>query len=328
MVKRSFILAAVALVSLGVAQQKAPATPVQDPSHAPTEVGVAPDPLDTASIEGVTFAEKAKEVYVPLREFAELINWELAYDEESKETLFEGKVVPTEAMRTLFDGTTLVAMSSLPAMGIEVQQVTNTLYGVKVEGRSYEVTIPEKFVEVSIGHQVMRAWQGRRLVMKTNVSSGAPGHATPMGKYKTGPIKQADKVSSIYESAPMPWSVQVVGDIFVHGSNSVPRYPASHGCIRMPLTGRNAARYFFKWVDLGVRVNILASWSDEAQNLIALEPDGADQLAKNGHVTPPTKVGTPPVRKKKIVASTTPRKPIVVPKPNPNAFIGPKKPGG
>ncbi|HQZ29032.1 MAG TPA: L,D-transpeptidase, partial [Verrucomicrobiales bacterium] len=97
--------------------------------------------------------------------------------------------------------------------------------------------------------QTLRAYEGNRVVLKTNISSGR-NRATPTGRYSAG-YKDPDHYSSLYHSAPMPWSVQVSGNIFIHGSSSVPNYPASHGCIRVPLTGRNAAKRFFQWVDPG-----------------------------------------------------------------------------
>jgi hypothetical protein len=51
--------------------------------------------------------------------------------------------------------------------------------------------------------------------------------------------------SSIYDNVPMPWSVQVVGDIFMHGFETLPDYPASAGRIRLPLDGGNPAEWLF-----------------------------------------------------------------------------------
>jgi hypothetical protein len=51
--------------------------------------------------------------------------------------------------------------------------------------------------------------------------------------------------------------VQVNGHVFIHGFTSVPGYPASHGCVRVPLTGGNPARFFYEWVDAGTPVEIL-----------------------------------------------------------------------
>ena len=112
-----------------------------------------------------------------------------------------------------------------------------------------------KRVEIDLSAQKLRAYQGNRLVMKTNISSGR-NRATPTGRFSAGPYKSAEHYSSLYHNAPMPWSVQVSGNIFIHGFSSVPRYPASHGCIRVPISGSNPARRFFNWVDVGTPIHI------------------------------------------------------------------------
>ena len=111
-----------------------------------------------------------------------------------------------------------------------------------------------KRVEINLTEQRLRAYEGRRLVLNTNISSGR-NRATPTGRFKAG-YKDADHYSSLYHNAPMPWSVQVSGNIFIHGFTSVPDYPASHGCIRLPLTGRNPAKRFFEWVEAGTPIAI------------------------------------------------------------------------
>ncbi|TYM56958.1 hypothetical protein FYL96_26935 [Salmonella enterica subsp. enterica serovar Typhimurium] len=119
----------------------------------------------------------------------------------------------------------------------------------------------------------------------------------------------------------MPWATEVYGDIFIHGFTSVPHHPASHGCIRTPLTGKNPAHFIFNWLDIGVRVNILADWSDEARDLIALEEGGADKLATDGQFTPPTGIGKPP--RHNTATKKPAKKPITIPKPDPTKFQGP-----
>lgn len=327
--KKGFLLALLAVASLGWSQAQTP-PPTQtkpgDVMSEPTEIGKEPNQGDQTKIEAVTFNEAPGVVFVPMRELAEMVGWELAYDEPSETTTLNAHPVPEKAMRTLWAGTTLVDISALKEMGAEVVQQDSKNYAIKIDERPYQVVIPDKFVEVSVSRQLMRAWQGSRLVMKTKVSTGMSGHATPLGKFKTGPVKVPMKYSSLYESAPMPWSVQVVGDIFTHGSNSVPGYPASHGCVRMPLTGKNAARFFYRWVDLNVRYNIVSDWTDEAKELIAMEEQGPEELSVEGKIKPPTGVGKPP-RRKPVAAKRTVRKPVVIAKPDPSKFLGPSLPG-
>nr|NIP95410.1 L,D-transpeptidase family protein [Akkermansiaceae bacterium] len=81
--------------------------------------------------------------------------------------------------------------------------------------------------------------------------------STPTGSFRAGPYKARRHYSSRYDNAPMPWSVQVTGHIFIHGFTSVPRYPASHGCIRLPLDGGNPARFFYEWIDKGTPIRVI-----------------------------------------------------------------------
>lgn len=126
--------------------------------------------------------------------------------------------------------------------------------GGQMRERTGSVFGGPKRVEINLTSQTLRAYEGNRLVMKTRISSGRNG-ATPTGSFRAG-WKHADHYSSLYNNAPMPWSVQVSGNIFVHGFTSVPNYPASHGCIRVPITGTNPAKRFFNWVDSGTPIRI------------------------------------------------------------------------
>jgi lipoprotein-anchoring transpeptidase ErfK/SrfK len=108
--------------------------------------------------------------------------------------------------------------------------------------------------------QELRAYQGDRLVLKTRISTGALGKRTPTGTYAAGPLKSRMHFSSLYNNAPMPYSVQLAGHIFIHGFRSVPSVPASHGCIRVPLTGGNPARWFYRWVEIGTPVTVQNEW--------------------------------------------------------------------
>jgi len=67
----------------------------------------------------------------------------------------------------------------------------------------------------------------------STVSTGKPGHRTPTGVF-TILQKQVEHYSSLYDSAPMPFMERLTWDgVALHGG-SLPGYPASHGCIRLP----------------------------------------------------------------------------------------------
>ncbi len=151
----------------------------------------------------------------------------------------------------------IVALSTLPVEGRDGP--LNRLFSAskkesrETRGRNSIFGGPKR-VEINLTDQKLRAYEGNRLVMQTHISSGR-NRATPTGRVSAG-YKDADHYSSLYHNAPMPWSVQVRGNIFIHGFTSVPDYPASHGCVRVPLTGNNPAKRFFHWVDPGTPIRI------------------------------------------------------------------------
>lgn len=86
----------------------------------------------------------------------------------------------------------------------------------------------------------------------STVSTGRPGHLTPTGVF-TVLEKQVTHFSSIYDSAPMPFMQRLTwGGVALHGGQ-LPGYPASHGCIRLPI---GFARLIYPVTSLGMTVVI------------------------------------------------------------------------
>ncbi len=116
-----------------------------------------------------------------------------------------------------------------------------------------------KRAEVDITNQVLRAYEDEKLVFETPVSTGKRDGSTPRGHFTVG-VKHRFHYSKRYHNAPMPFSVQISGHVFIHGFSQVPAYPASHGCIRVPLTGENPAMWFFNWAEPGMPVDVSGRW--------------------------------------------------------------------
>lgn len=86
----------------------------------------------------------------------------------------------------------------------------------------------------------------------STVSSGAPGHETPTGVF-TILQKNKNHRSSTYNNAPMPNMQRLTWKgIALHAGN-LPGYPASHGCVRLPL---KFSELLFKSTTLGMTVVI------------------------------------------------------------------------
>lgn len=110
-------------------------------------------------------------------------------------------------------------------------------------------------VLVSIpGQWVVVYRNGTRIGMST-CSTGKPGHTTPAGVFV---ILQKDKDhhSSTYNNASMPYMERLTWQgVALHAGN-LPGYPASHGCVRLPL---EFAKLLFGVTTLGTPVIVANS---------------------------------------------------------------------
>ena len=89
-------------------------------------------------------------------------------------------------------------------------------------------------IVVDLLTQMAYAYRGDKLVGATTISSAKKGMVTPLGFWsilEKRPFYRSKK----YENAPMPFMQRIDGyGIAFHGGNN-PGYPASHGCIRLPM---------------------------------------------------------------------------------------------
>lgn len=82
--------------------------------------------------------------------------------------------------------------------------------------------------------QMAYVYRADKLVGAASISTARQGHITPLGEW-TILEKRPFYRSKKYDNAPMPWMERFdeYGTAFHGGEN--PGYPASHGCIRMPV---------------------------------------------------------------------------------------------
>jgi len=138
--------------------------------------------------------------------------------------------------------------------------LTTALYGMALQGSQASFWHVQEggpqHVVIDKSQQVLRAYEGNRVVLQTHISTGRRGRETPNGRFHAQ-SKSLMHYSRLYGNAPMPYSVQIAGNYFIHGFASVPSYPASHGCIRVPV---DTAREFYNWVRPGTPVDIVGGW--------------------------------------------------------------------
>ncbi|MBV7520311.1 L,D-transpeptidase family protein [Ensifer sp. ENS12] len=106
---------------------------------------------------------------------------------------------------------------------------------------------------VSKDQQSLVVYDGDAVIATSPVSTGKAGHATPTGIFSILEKRRHHK-SNIYSNAPMPFMQRLTwSGIALHGSNHVPDYPASHGCVRLPSA---FAASLYKMTERGVHVLI------------------------------------------------------------------------
>ncbi len=105
-------------------------------------------------------------------------------------------------------------------------------------------------ISVSISKQRVRIYDANGFFAEAPVSTGMSGHPTPMGVFS---VIQKHKWhhSNIYSGAPMPYMQRITWSGVAMHAGVLPGYPASHGCIRMPMA---FAVKMWNWTRMGARV--------------------------------------------------------------------------
>jgi hypothetical protein len=107
-------------------------------------------------------------------------------------------------------------------------------------------------IVVSLADQRLYAYHNLQLIAWSNISSGRPSHETPTGTF-TVSQKDVDHHSSLYDDASMPFFMRLTDTAVGLHAGFLPGYPASHGCVRLPL---GMARELYGCVDMGTSVEI------------------------------------------------------------------------
>jgi hypothetical protein len=135
---------------------------------------------------------------------------------------------------------------------------------------------------------------GVRIAVST-VSTGKPGYETQPGVY-TILQKHKEHFSNLYDDAPMPFMQRLTWTGTALHAGRIPGYPASHGCVRLPL---EFARRLFDVSALGMTVIVAAEHSEPvlvhpgllAPDAVATAPPGdgewswTPELSPSGPVT-------------------------------------------
>lgn len=113
-------------------------------------------------------------------------------------------------------------------------------------------------VVVSLPEQLAHVYRNGVRIAVSACSTGKPGHETPTGVFV---VLEKDKHhrSSTYGGAPMPNMNRLTWDGIALHAGKLPGYPASHGCVRLPLA---FSEKLWTVTHLGTPVIIAGSHSD------------------------------------------------------------------
>jgi len=131
-----------------------------------------------------------------------------------------------------------------------ITRATSGIFKTVADGRgTYKLKHPGagKHAEVNIGRQVLVLAEGGRARRIYHVSTGASGTPSDRGHYRFYRRQPG------YNAIRMYYSVYYNRGEAIHGYSSVPTKPASHGCIRTPISD---ARSIYNWVSLGMSIYV------------------------------------------------------------------------
>ena len=110
-------------------------------------------------------------------------------------------------------------------------------------------------VYVDLDRQLATVYRNGVRIGVSTISSGKEGYETPRGVF-TILEKDADHRSRTYDNAPMPYNLRLTWKgVALHAGN-LPGFPASHGCVRLPL---EFSKLLFKTTEMGGTVVIAGS---------------------------------------------------------------------
>jgi peptidoglycan hydrolase-like protein with peptidoglycan-binding domain len=154
--------------------------------------------------------------------------------------------------RGVFDGRTARAVLAFRKV-TGMKRTTRASVGVMralAKGKGgFAVKFPDhgRHIEADLSRQVIALISNGRVERIYPVSSGAPSTPTVRGAFRVYAKTPGTNAKGMVDSA------YFSGAYATHGYPSVPAFPASHGCLRVPIPD---ARSLFRWIHVGTRVDV------------------------------------------------------------------------
>jgi lipoprotein-anchoring transpeptidase ErfK/SrfK len=104
-----------------------------------------------------------------------------------------------------------------------------------------------KHVEADLSRQVLVLIRGGKVDRIYTVSSGKPSTPTVLGRFKVYSRQFGTNALGMVHTS------YFIGGYAIHGYHDVPTFPASHGCLRVPIPN---ALSIYNWLRIGDRVDV------------------------------------------------------------------------
>ena len=117
-------------------------------------------------------------------------------------------------------------------------------------------------IVVSLSRQILWAYEGPTVVLRTAVSTGKPGFETPTGLFAINSKLESQTMAGViggesYNVPDVPW-VMYFTDVghALHGTYWHANFgvPMSHGCVNLPV---DTAAWLYGWAPIGTPVQIV-----------------------------------------------------------------------
>jgi lipoprotein-anchoring transpeptidase ErfK/SrfK len=139
--------------------------------------------------------------------------------------------------------------SSIPAIAEPSKQTDKLAQAMK------ELMISEKkWIEIRLGSQRLIAWEGDKPVYAVIVSTGKPGHETPVGTFAIQTKHEIARMQGDdYDVPDVPNTMYYSGSYAIHGAYWHHNFgtPVSHGCTNV---APNHAKWLFNWASVGTPI--------------------------------------------------------------------------
>ena len=170
-------------------------------------------------------------------------------------------------------GAMLATASAAPALASDETAVAVETAAATLAPGRYVWTDPgtAEPVTVVISLPLQRAfvYRGASLMAATAVSTGTDDKPTPTGIYPI--LQKAEKHrSNLYDDASMPYMQRLTWDGIALHAGANPGFPASHGCVRVPLA---FAKKLYGVTTVGTEVTVIGVDGEVAPNAPQVPPE-------------------------------------------------------